>query len=326
MRFLWPRAVVAPLALLLMAAGALGQGVVDIEHDPESATGYGCGTDIILNGTILQEFVPSKDTLIAVELRLQAGDAFPDDGYTTTARIRAGSSTGTVLVEATADVAGPMSVGEQVIVRFDFDTLSVTPGDKYLIEWVTPSTSILTWVGKTDTGGGYADGGMCSCSGNPWPIADTDLNFITYAEEEVVEEAPTSEEPTSEEPTTEPSCEDLLAELHAAVDELGLSRRAFKKFDGILDKAGRYMEKDKERSARAMLKAFDGLVRVYARFGVIADEDAEALLDLSGRLQECLGGSLKDWSGKDKHGHDKSRHDDDDDDDRNGCWSKKGRD
>ena len=108
MRFLQPQVFVAPLALLLMAAGALGQGIVDVQNDPASTTGFGCGSDVILNGTILQSFVPHEDTLIAAELRLQAGSAFPAEGYVTTARLRADTPAGPALAEATASVAGAM--------------------------------------------------------------------------------------------------------------------------------------------------------------------------------------------------------------------------
>jgi hypothetical protein len=281
-----------------MAAGALGQGIVDVQNDPPSTTGFGCGADVILNGTILQGFIPHEDTLIAVELRLQAGTTFPAEGFTTTARLRAGTPAGAVLAEATAQVAGPMAAGAQALVRFDFPTLSLTPLDTYVIEWVTPSTSILTWVGKTASADGYTDGTMYSCSGSVWPVPNTDLNFITYAEEEVVEVPTGGDEPLPCDPTA------LLGQLHDIVDGLGLRPHLYRKLDCKLDKAGRYIERDKTRAACGQLNAFSKHVRFLDRFGII--DDAQTLLDLSAALQECLGGCAKwcskEWSHERGHG------------------------
>jgi hypothetical protein len=291
-----PRAATAPLAVLLLATGALAQGIVDQQNDPAATSGFGCGVTPILNGAILQGFVPGLDNLVAVELRLVAGSGFPSAGTTTTARIRQGSSTGTVLGEATASVAGPLSQGTQVLVRFDFAQIALTPGGTYLIEWVTPPTTVLTWIGSG--GDPYPAGTAYSCSGNPWPVAGTDFNFITYAAE-VVEEAP---EP--------PTCEALLGELRAAVKGLGLRRFRQLALDRALECAQRELERGRPFAASALVFGVEYQVRVLERLGVVPDAEAAAVLDLAEAFRACVRAG-HDWKpawswhrDRDDDGHD----------------------
>ncbi len=303
MRSLLPRAA----ALLALASAALAQGVVDQQNDPSGGSGFGCGSPPILNGSIHQGFVPSVDNLIAVELRLQAGSAFPTGGTTVTARIRAGTSSGTVLGETTASVAGPLSQNTQVLVRFDFAQISLTAGSTYLIEWVTPPTTTLTWVGKG--GDLYPAGTAYSCSGNPWPVAGTDFNFLTYyATPPPVEEsppAPPAEEPTAEEPPAEEppaeeprTCSDLLDDLRAAVADLELSKYKRCVMTRLLDGAERAFEQEKPKTASALVHALECQVRILWRCGVVSEEEAQAILDLAQEFRACLGTKPKshDWS------------------------------
>lgn len=318
MGFLLPR-VAAPLALLLLSTGALAQGVADQQNDPAGGSGFGCGSPTpILNGTIHQGFVPAVDNLVAVELRLQAGSSFPSGGTTTTASIRAGSSTGTVLGQATASVAGPLSQGAQALVRFDFTQIALTAGSTYLIEWVTPTTTTLTWVGAG--GDPYAAGTAYSCSGNPWPVSGTDFNFITYAADPPPPEPPAEEPPAEEQPAEEPpTCASLLVELRTAVKGLELHRFKQCVMDKLLDRAQREMDRDRPKSASALVLAVEAQVRVLARFGVISGEEADGILDLAADFRACLGVEPKshDWRRywyEKRHRH----HGDDDDDDHHG--------
>lgn len=285
MGFLLPRAI-APLALLTLATGALAQGVVDQQNDPAGGSGFGCGATPILNGTIHQGFVPAVDNLVAAELRLQAGSGFPAEGATTTARIRDGSSTGTVLGEATASVAGPLSQNTQVLVRFDFTQITLVPGNTYLIEWVTPSTTVLTWVGANTNP--YAAGTAYSCSGNAWPGGATDFNFVTYAAEVV-------EEPAEEEP---PTCASLLEDLRTAVADLELHKFKRCVMDRLLDGAQREMDRGRPKAANVLVLALEYQLRVLARLGVVSEEEAGGILDLAADFRACLAVEPKshDWS------------------------------
>lgn len=269
------------MALLLMASGALAQGVVDQQNDPAGGSGFGCGSPPILNGSVHQGFVPSADNLVAVGLRLMAGSAFPAEGTSTTARIRDGSSSGTVLGEATAFVAGPLPANTQLLVQFDFSTITLTPGNTYLIEWVTPPTTVLMWIGST--GDPYASGTAYSCSGNPWPVAGTDFNFVTYAAPPPPE--PTSGDPTSEGPTT---CESALEQFHAAVEALGLEKFKRCSMARLLANVDKHIAKGKTKAACANILAIECQVRVLARFGVIDDGQETAVLDAAAALRECL--------------------------------------
>jgi len=281
MGFLLPRAI-APLALFVMATGALAQGVVDQQNDPAGGSGFGCGTTPILNGTIHQGFVPALDNLVAVQLRLQAGSAFPAGGTTTTARIRDGSSTGTVLGQATASVAGPLAQNTQLLVRFDFAQIALVPGNTYLIEWVTPTTTELTWVGANTNP--YAAGTAYSCSGNAWPGGLTDFNFVTYAAEVVVEQEP-------------PTCEALLEQLRAAVDDLGLNRFKQCTMDRLLDGAQRELARGRPKAASTLVLSLELQVRALARMGVIDEERAHEILEIAADFRACLGVVPKayDW-------------------------------
>lgn len=295
MRSLLPRAATATLAVLLMASGALGQGVVDQQNDPAGGSGFGCGSPPILNGSVHQGFVPLADNLVAVELRLLAGTAFPSGGTTTTARIRDGSTSGTVLGVASAFVAGPLAANAQVLVRFDFTEIALTPGNLYTIEWVTPPTTELMWMGAT--GDNYPAGTAYSCSGNPWPVTGTDFNFLTYAA--VVEEPAPEPEPTEPAPPetpAPPTCESLLDQLRAAVSDLGLNKFKQCTMARLLDAAEKHLAKGKVKSANANILALEIQIRILAKLGVISAEEKETVLDLAEAFRDCLGvAKAKAW-------------------------------
>jgi hypothetical protein len=275
------------MALLLMASGALAQGVVDQQNDPSGGSGFGCGSPPILNGSVHQGFVPAADNLVAVELRLMAGSAFPTEGASTTARIRDGSSSGTVLGEATAFVAGPLSANTQMLVRFDFSAITLTPGNTYLIEWVTPPTTVLMWVGQG--GDPYGSGTAYSCSGNPWPVTGTDFNFVTY---EAEPPPPPAEEPTSEEepPAEEtPTCDDVLTKLHDAVVGLGANKFKQCAMERLLANAEKHYAKGKLKAAAANVRALEFQVRFLHKLGVISDEQRDTVLNLAEAFRDCLG-------------------------------------
>jgi hypothetical protein len=288
MRSLLPRAATATLALLLMASGALAQGVVDQQNDPAGGSGFGCGSPPILNGSVHQGFVPSADNLVAVELRLMAGSAFPSGGTSTTARIRDGSSSGTVLGTASASVAGPLSANTQVLVRFDFSAITLTPGNTYLIEWVTPPTTELMWVGST--GDPYTSGTAYSCSGNPWPVAGTDFSFLTYAAPPPPPEPePTEEEPAEEEPTEEPTtCGSALEQLRAAIADLGVKKFKQCSLERLLDNAEKYLAKGKAKAASANVLALECQIRVLAKLGVVSEAQRDAVIVLAEAFRDCL--------------------------------------
>ena len=289
------RALIGAVALCLLTTGALAQGVVDQENDPTASSGFGCGTDVILNGTVLQSFVPAEDTLIAVTLRLKVGTAFPANGYTSTIRVLEGSSSGTVVAQATALVDGTLNAGDQVLVRFDFATADVVPGDTYLIEWTTPPTTVLTWVGAS--GDPYADGTAYSCSGNVWPVTGTDFNFITWAEEPVVDT------------TSSLSCAEMLQALRDEVDALDLNRCAKKRLDRHLRLAACRLERGKAKSAYALVGAFEHQVRIVARFGALDEADAEALIEMAEAFRDCLrNGDCDMWHQKVKKGKKAKKH------------------
>jgi hypothetical protein len=269
------RLLIAPLAILLLASPAFAQGVVDQENDPTPTTSVGCGTDPILTQTLGQTFVPDADSLVAVALRLRTGADF-EDGDEATVRIFDADG-GTVVDDVTVAVYGPADANGDILVRFDFDEVEVTPGDTYLIQWSTPSTLIFTWAastsGPSDGTGPYADGNIKSCSGNDWPLDNMDCNFITYAAADVV---------TTK---TALTCEQRLENLLAHVDDLGLGKWRAKRLRWPLRIAGKMLAKDRPKTALFMVKVF----MVHAkRLRWIAPDEAEALLDEAEELAQCI--------------------------------------
>ena len=265
------------VVVLALASVGFAQEVMDQQNDPEATQSFSCGTPPILNGTILQSFVPTHSRLTAVELRLRAGGAFPSTGVSTTARIRSGASDGEILAEAAADVAGPQAAGTQLLVRFDFSGVELTPGETYLIEWVTPVSSTLSWVGSA--GDPYPAGTAFSCIGNPWPGGETDFNFTTFA----ISDALTPKE--------------RIVALHSRV-VAELSGPGSRCLDRLLHLACRCLEKGKPHLAILKLRVFRWKVYMLARVGLVSSSTALELIGEAGAIVSELRTSLPAHPGR----------------------------
>ena len=146
----------------------------------QTSTSFGCGDTGL---SLYQSFTTTASSLLAVEPRFRTGEDFPTAGIDTTVKIRSDSPTGTVLGTVMASVPGPQLAGAQLLVRFNFSpAITVTPGDTFVIEWVSPTSAgedadtILTWMGRTDNP--YGPGNMFDCTGTP--VLGNDLNFRTF--------------------------------------------------------------------------------------------------------------------------------------------------
>jgi hypothetical protein len=137
----------------------------------------GCGFPSV--GNLSQGFTPSAPVLAGVDLKLRAGSGFPAHGYSTTIRIRSGSPSGEVLGTASTFITGPRATGAGIVVLFDFiPGIVLTPGNTYVIEWVSPPEGggVLTWFASDYDS--YPGGTAFGCNGTP--IADNDFIFKTY--------------------------------------------------------------------------------------------------------------------------------------------------
>ncbi|MHC4136903.1 MAG: hypothetical protein ACYS0K_18245 [Planctomycetota bacterium] len=265
------RLLIAPLALLLLASPTFAQGVVDQENDPTPTTSVGCGADPILTKTLGQTFVPDADSLVAVALRLRTGTDFKD-GTEATVRILDAEGA-TVVDDVTVAVSGPADANGDILVLFKFAEVAVTPGDTYLIQWVTPSTAVFTWAAAS--GDPYADGNIKSCSGNDWPIDGMDCNFITYAAAaEVVTTA------------AELTCKERLEMLRAHVDDLGLRRRHARTLRRPLRYAYRMLDAGRPKAALFLVKVFMAYAKHTMRW--ISPDEAEALVAEAEELAQCI--------------------------------------
>jgi len=272
------RLLIAPLALLILASPTLAEGVVDQENDPTPTTSVGCGTDPILTKTLGQTFVPDEDSLVAVALRLRTG---PDFTSGTETAVRVLDADGSIVVDdVTVAVTGKPDANGDILVLFEFEEVSVTPGDTYLIRWSTPSTAIFTWAastaGASTDAGPYADGNIKSCSGNDWPIGNMDCNFVTYAAGEVT--ATTS--------AAELTCDERLALLQEHVGDLGLRKWHAKRLSWPLRLAGKMLDAGRAKSALMMVRVF----MVHARYTLrwMAADEAEALVAEAEELAQCI--------------------------------------
>ena len=244
--------------VLVLSGIAQSQEVIDQQNDPVTTISFHCGSPPILNASILQSFVPTKSSLSAVELRLRAGSAFPSTDVTTTIRIRAGSPTGTVLAASSAVVSANQVNLTQMVVRFEFGNLALTPGGTYLIEWDTPANTTLSWMGAGDMDH-YPAGTAYSCKGTVWNGDITDFNFTTFS---LVESTP---------------CQ-RIDSLADRVDEMSVGRSAARLqrlLAAACDSAG------KQRPNLAMLRVelFRHQVRILVHIGRIAPSAGKQLMD-----------------------------------------------
>jgi hypothetical protein len=130
-------------------------------------------------GSVFQTFTPSTPKLGAVVLGLVAGGGFPDDGLINEIRIREGSFDGPILGSDSAIITGPRTPGERIYPRYDFHTpLTLTPGNTYVIEWISPYEGVMHLGWLVADGNPYPDGMVLLNDGSPRP--DDDLLFATY--------------------------------------------------------------------------------------------------------------------------------------------------
>lgn len=125
--------------------------------------------------SLSQSFTPGASPLVAVKLLLRAGGSFTSD-YTSIVRIRNGSPTGTVVGTGT-QIIPAATTGAHIEATYLLDwPVQVDPGATYVIEWVSPSPTILTWFGET--GDPYAGGEAFAGSASN---QDVDHIFWTYS-------------------------------------------------------------------------------------------------------------------------------------------------
>jgi hypothetical protein len=263
-------------AVLVLAGAVQSEEVIDQQNDPVTTESYHCGAPPILNKAILQSFVPAKSNLSAVELRLRAGSAFPTTDVTTTIRIRASSPTGTVLAESSASVAANQANLTQLVVRFEFDALALTPGGTYFIEWDTPANTTLSWMGADDVDH-YAAGSAYSCAGSVWKGGITDFNFTTYA-------------------TVASSPHERIDGLLDLVDEM-TSARVAATLTRHLTAASNWIERDRPGLALVRMERFGSRVRFLIRTGRISESDGDQLLDEAQDIITELRGTIQDRRG-----------------------------
>jgi len=263
------RLLIAPLALFLLASPAFAQGVVDQENDPAPTQALGCG-DGIGTSTLGQTFVPEADTLVAVALRLKTGTAFKD-GTETTMRVFDADGN-TVVDDVTVAVDGPADANGDILVLFEFSEVSVTAGDTYLIQWVTPATNIFTWRASEDDP--YPDGNIKSCSGNDWPMKDWDCNFVTYAAADVTAKSAAL------------TCEDHIEQLLELVAELDLGNRRSRALVRSLQIAAKMLEAERPKTALVLVRVF----MMHAKYTLwrASKEEREALLAKARELAQCI--------------------------------------
>jgi len=157
---------------VLFASGAWAGEATDQVNDPGTGLSFGPGAG---PASMFQSFTPAVTPICAVELRLRAGGDFAGP-YNTTMRLRDGTVGGTILTAVTSTIPSA-TLGEQPLVRFDFPgPVAVVPGQTYVIEWLAPGDTILTWMGVDYNS--YAGGSSLATDGGE--IANQDYNFITY--------------------------------------------------------------------------------------------------------------------------------------------------
>jgi hypothetical protein len=137
----------------------------------------GGGSQILAHMPIGQEFTPSQPILSAVDIAFRGGEGEAD---TITVNIRKGTITSPVLATLSQVVAPCPFISSPFtcIVHFDLPApLSVTPGDKYVLE-LQATKPFHAW--QTDAGAGDYVGGAAILQGVVDPALD--FGFQTYAQ------------------------------------------------------------------------------------------------------------------------------------------------
>jgi hypothetical protein len=187
MKKYWYLIVLVFVVFTFITVISSAHGIADQINDPATLVSMDCGTGFGPGpgeGIYLyQGFVPTVDTLVAVDLHLRIAGTLPAEGVTTSIKIRDGAPTGPVIGESSALVM-PDTSGTQVMVHFDFDpALSLVAGDLYVIEWFAlvtePGVWDLSWMATQDVNS-YPAASTWSCLFIE--MTATDFNFITYGE------------------------------------------------------------------------------------------------------------------------------------------------
>ena len=185
-KYLYP--IVLAFVFTLITALSSAHGIADQVNDPSTTTSVDCGTGFGPGPDegiyLYQGFVPTVDTLVAVDLRLRKSGTLPAEGVTTSIKIREGAYTGPVVGESSALVMPGTGTSGPQMVHFDFEpTLSLVPGNLYLIEWLAlvtePGVWSLSWMATLDADS-YPTANAWGCT--LIELTTTDFNFITYIE------------------------------------------------------------------------------------------------------------------------------------------------
>jgi hypothetical protein len=180
------------LASLVDVRRAAGHGVIDQLNNPPAVMTFSCGAGGVPLG---QTFTPAAGSVVAVDLYLRAGGAFPPDGLILEVELL--GPAGEALGQATTRIVGPIAAGTAVTAHFDFALpLPVTPGAVHRIIWPSSLPSELSWFG-TD-GDPYPRGVALGCNGQP--VAGRDFNFATYAPAPATAATPSTTAPASATP------------------------------------------------------------------------------------------------------------------------------
>jgi hypothetical protein len=204
------------VALTVPAWPARAQAARDQVNDPPATTTFSCG-----GGTLMrQSFTPGLPVVSAVEIRLRAGGSFPAAGLSL--RLRLLAPDGTERGRGTADVAGPLAAGAQVLARFDLAVPVPAGGGQLVIAWESTGPAELSWFG-TD-GDPYPRGEAYACGGAP--VTGRDYNFVTYGYSPAIAPTATPAPPATPAPTPAPVCPQIRgrvpdADIAAAVADPG---------------------------------------------------------------------------------------------------------
>jgi hypothetical protein len=156
----------------LNGRNVFAHGQLDQVNNPPATTTYSCGAGGV---PLMQSFTPAVGQVVAVDLYLRAGGAFPPDGMDLDVRLLAAD--GRELGAATTRMAGPVAAGRVVTAHFDFAApVAVVAGTAYRLAWETVVPSELSWLGAD--GDPYPRGEAYSCADQA--VTGRDYNFATY--------------------------------------------------------------------------------------------------------------------------------------------------
>lgn len=175
-------AVVLVFGLILTSCTQSSPLVYHVDQtNPQAVTARSMGVDsggVPIPGSLYQSFTPIGTSLSAVSLRFQCGGSFPQEGVTSTIRIREGTYDGSVLGTASTFINGPVATGTKLDVFYRWTTpLTLVNGQTYVIEWEATAGRVMSWQYIADVNS-YTRGGSFSSQGNESP--DDDFVFTVY--------------------------------------------------------------------------------------------------------------------------------------------------